>query len=596
MNEKKKKGIVILLGILLMGLLFASHIMALATSSEPVEVSGYSQFASAVINANDGDTIIITGQIDILGGRSFEDPNKHVIIKRGNAEAKINLVRVEGGHPIRLSNFTFDGNRIESNTPFFEINHSTNFSDVTFKNIVTTMLSPLSVHYGEVNFQNCKFDNNKGFNGGHISSNSSAIVNIKDSELKNGQAENSGGAISNISTSSTLTITSSIITENKAGNRGGAIVNGGIVNIAGSKIYNNKAVLIADDIANSEWGSLTFEDSYEDLVKLYAPDGILPIGWVHHDYVGGNDDFLRFEYEFLPTKVILLPSSLGIAGNEKITDLEVDKHYKITVNNEVYYLMADGSLTTNETDAEKLTGTEIIGLINGVIYLVEEYIPLVEEEPEIPNEEPTDPKEEEEEPDKEEPKDEEDSTNQEPKDDEVEEDHDKNSSSSTTNNTTNSNNKTDNTVNDITNHNSESRDESSTVNNYSYDQSTHTTTEKTYIPSSRADSNGNNEKGGQGSTNQYQQPIIIDRGKVTDGMKVQEDGQNITINVNVNVQAEEKDQAEPQPEKEVVEVFSSNVEAFQPPPGSINISWIDLVKIILLIGILISVIRRPMTK
>jgi hypothetical protein len=164
------------------------------------------------------------------------------------------------------------------------------------------------------------------------------------------------------------------------------------------------------------------------------------------------------------------------------------------------------------------------------------------------------------------------------------------STSTTTNTTTNSNNTsntTNNTTNNSTTHNSDSRDDSSTVNNYDY--SSHSTTENTYLPHSN---DGSGEKGDQASASQHQ-TITVDYGSIVDGIKVQEDGKNITINVNVNVDTNEKKEVEAEPQ--AVEVLSSNVEA-DPSSAASNITWIELVKICLLFGIFICVFRRPIAK
>lgn len=67
--------------------------------------------------------------------------------------------------------------------------------------------------------------------------------------------------------------------------------------------------------------------------------------------------------------------------------------YKVSVDGIINYTKADGTLTTDADEAEALTGTEIVGLTNGEIYLVEEYTPPTPEPEPDPNddedEEPT---------------------------------------------------------------------------------------------------------------------------------------------------------------------------------------------------------------
>ena len=71
--------------------------------------------------------------------------------------------------------------------------------------------------------------------------------------------------------------------------------------------------------------------------------------------------------------VILDSGSLGTAGDECITGLTTGSKYKVIVNGVTEYVKADGTLSTIESEAGKLSGTEIIGLINGITYKVETY-------------------------------------------------------------------------------------------------------------------------------------------------------------------------------------------------------------------------------
>jgi len=74
------------------------------------------------------------------------------------------------------------------------------------------------------------------------------------------------------------------------------------------------------------------------------------------------------------TSVILAIGSFGTAGDGKITGLTSGTIYKVNADT-VYYVKADGTLSTNASDAAPLTGTEITGLTNGTTYMVEVYTP-----------------------------------------------------------------------------------------------------------------------------------------------------------------------------------------------------------------------------
>ncbi|QUH18684.1 hypothetical protein [Alkaliphilus sp. B6464] len=607
MNRIKKRSLkMTLLVVLLIGVMITSQMMqAMATSTEPVAIaSNFSQLYSAMIQAKDGDVIGINGIISIVGEKTNVGyADKHIIIKRMNSSSRFNV-----SSETTFQNLTFDGGGIATYNAYATTSGKVTFQDVTFQNSLSESSGGGAIHVmnNTVDFNNCTFDNNTALEGGHIFVNNASTVNIDGSTFRNGHASNSGGAVMNSYYEATTNITNSVITENSAGKHGGGIFNMGRMKITGTKIFDNTAPNGAD-LANVAYGNLNLADSIEVLVELFKDDGIIPKAWIN-DYDGRTDlsgeyidptaqnSLFKLDYEIPPTEVTLSPSSLGTASDGKIIGLESGKYYKITSDDVVSYSKSDGSFTATELEAEALTGSEIIGLTNGVTYLVEEYIPPVEEEPTDPTD--PDPETPDEEDPVEEPTDEEEPKNpvdqEEPKDEEVDADpdHESDPPTSTTNYTTNSNNTsntTNNTTNNSTTHNSDSRDDSSTVNNNSYDHSTHTTTENTYLPPSN---DGGSEKGGQASASQHQ-TITVDYGRMLTNANVQEDGKNITINVNVNVDTNEKkaDEAEPQ----AVEVLSSNVEA-DPSSSASNITWTELVKICLLFGIFICVFRRPIAK
>lgn len=300
--------------------------------------------------------------------------------------------------------------------------------------------------------------------------------------------------------------------------------------------------------------------------------------------LNNGETYLVEEFTPAPTTVIVDSTSLGTADNGKITGLTAGKMYKVSVDGTTNYTKADGTLTTNEAEAGKLIGTEIIGLTNGKDYLVEEYTPV---EPE-PTEKPTDPV------------------------DETPTDQGTGSTTNTSNNTTtttnttstnNSNNAstttnattdnstTNNSTSNVNNSDSSStvnnNDSSSTVNNYSYDYSNHTKTENRVIPSN----DSKNSRNGQ-ATATKEQTIKIDYGNALNkAVKVQEDGKDITININVNVNDKVKDKEKAEGSEAVQ--ASRTVTGIQPEN---NLTWIEVIKICLLFGILVCLIKRPSTK
>ena len=75
-----------------------------------------------------------------------------------------------------------------------------------------------------------------------------------------------------------------------------------------------------------------------------------------------------------PVLVKLAAGSKGAAGDKKVTTLTATKKYKITFGGTTLPIAADGTIIY-DTDLDKavaLTSTEIVGLVNGVTYKVEE--------------------------------------------------------------------------------------------------------------------------------------------------------------------------------------------------------------------------------
>ncbi|MCC5910148.1 MAG: hypothetical protein JJT76_06890 [Clostridiaceae bacterium] len=621
MNRKQKSRLLVtLLLICLIGavpLIQGMQGMVNAAGEVTVTVSNLSQLYSAMIQAKDGDVIGINGVINIFSTITIGDNDKHIILKRMNETSYINM---DGVNSV-VQNITFDGGEINSPDAFVLIYTNSSFQNVNFKNSFSNSQGgAVKVIGGTVSFDNCVFDNNKAVQGGHIYVNQMANVTIENSILQNGYATKDGGAIRNSVSPTTCNILYSTITGNSAGEFGGGISNYGFMKVTESKVYDNAATYGGADIANAAYGNLNLlESSLEILTELFKDDGIVPIDWVNdYDFESEvelhdinpemNNSLLKLIYEIPPTEVVLAPESLGIEDDGKIRGLESGKHYKVTVDDVISYSKTDGSLTTNESEAEALTGTEIIGLTNGLTYLVEEYTPPVEEEeeeePPADEEEPQDPIDEEppvEEPGEEDetPGDEEQEDNdQEEQEQEEEQDTDQEEQeqtqtpsesnvdqvSSQEQTSTSTSNSSSRSTTDIAEINPSS---SSVVNNYFYGDDRSTSNQNTNQADNQNPSNGQVASVSPNNIPipiSQEQTIKIDAASIVpDGVKVQEDGDGLTINVNVNVGSD---------------VNGTNDRGSNEPlqtQSETNLTWIELVKICLLFGIFICVFRRPMS-
>jgi len=378
-----------LLALCLVTVMVLFHAPQAYATSPTVEVSTLADLQTAIDAAADGDVIGLTATLEIESNVVIGSPDKHVTIIRMNPSAYFQLGGLDFN--MRVQNITFDGNNLEANHPLFIVYSNVNFENIDFINNVSTGSGgALYVSGGNLIFTNCLFDNNRATAGGHMAISGSGNVTLENCVLRNGNAVSKGGAIFNCINSSTVNIISSVITGNTAGDYGGGVANDGALIISGTKIYNNTTSLGGADIASTGW--MQTLEPIETFIELFADEGIIPTAWVT-DYTDGQpySQYLRLDYDILlPPAVILDSASLGTAGDGKISGLESGKYYKVTVDDVISYVKSDGTLTANESEAEALLGTEILGLTNGKTYKVEEYIPEPEE-PVTPTEPTPDP-------------------------------------------------------------------------------------------------------------------------------------------------------------------------------------------------------------
>lgn len=374
----------------------------IADKQPKVIVSNYSQLYSEMLKANDGDVIGIDNCITVLADNEvIGDSDKCVTIVRINDAAYFELAAKN----VTVQNIIFDGKNIDAGYSMVRVNSDTIFKDSSFQNCNTySNGGGIFALGGNVTITNCTFFNNSASTGGHIAIWNDAKVDISESTFENGCAVEKGGAILNDSVVPYSSITGSLIHNNSAGICGGGIYNNSRIVIEQTKIYGNTAANGGGDIANTDASNLQITESIDELALLFRDMNILPTAWVNdYDFESGvlipgispelPNSFMKLNYEVVPTKVILAESSLGIAGNSKITGLESEKCYKVSTDETVCYSKSDGTLTFDAAEAELLNGTEIVGLVNGKSYMVEEYTltPESTEPPIDPTPEPGDP-------------------------------------------------------------------------------------------------------------------------------------------------------------------------------------------------------------
>ena len=252
-------------------------------SVAPVTASTLEELLQAIAQAEDGTVIGISGEIVCPEGTIIGN-TRNITILRTGPDGQIRTASPGHDAPVSIQGITFDGGNIPATKPFLEVTIPTNLKDCTFTNCTA---GAVSISYENAIFDYCTFSNNAGEEGAHlrIGGNFAAVNNCT---FTGGSAELRGGAICNLTTQKTV-LKECTITGNTAGEHAGGIWNAGVLDISQCKIYGNTANEEAEDIVNTSWGLLGLLDSRDDLVELFASDGLIPSGWAVDTFTTPSD-------------------------------------------------------------------------------------------------------------------------------------------------------------------------------------------------------------------------------------------------------------------------------------------------------------------
>jgi|GEM_PF-1063527 len=143
-------------------------------------------------------------------------------------------------------------------------------------------------------------------------------------------------------------------------------------NITGYHIYwgSDSSTKLSSSVLYTVDGVNTFTVSQIVTEGTQIPEGVTHLLIYGYNDTGDSSSCLAIGITDLKS-TILAPGSLGWAGDGEIYGLTSGKRYKVTVGSTVYYVKADGKLTSIVSEAGPLAGNEITGLTNGIVYLVE---------------------------------------------------------------------------------------------------------------------------------------------------------------------------------------------------------------------------------
>ena len=281
---KKKKIVVSVLLVCLLCVNLVSTAVKAETTSIIHSVSSWYDFKDAIQYSQDGDIIVVHGEIDLGTDVKIGSSSKHLTIKRGSADSCIVFEYINEA----VTNITFDGGGIASSYSWITSKYETTFTNCTFNDFGNgenysssgSVGGAVKVQSGSCVFNDCTFENSYALAGGAIEIQGDSQVEINNCSIKNCGAVTCGGAIDNGSYAATCTITGGTITGNKANDFGGGVSNAGNTTITGTKVYANSAVNGGADVATTISGVTTLTDTVEQLNELFSTDNLEVTGWV----------------------------------------------------------------------------------------------------------------------------------------------------------------------------------------------------------------------------------------------------------------------------------------------------------------------------
>lgn len=281
---KKKKIVVSVLLVCLLCVNLVSMAVKAETTSTIHSVSSWYDFKDAVQYSQDGDIIVVHGEIDLGTDVKIGSSSKHLTIKRGSADSRIAFEYINEA----VTNITFDGGGIASSYSWITSKYKTTFTNCKFNDFGNSenysssgsVGGAVKIQSGSCVFNDCTFENSYALAGGAIEIQGDSQVEINNCNIKNCGAVTCGGAIDNSSYAATCTITGGTITGNKANDFGGGVSNAGNTTITGTKVYANSAVNGGADVATTISGVTTLTDTVEQLNELFSTDNLEVTGWV----------------------------------------------------------------------------------------------------------------------------------------------------------------------------------------------------------------------------------------------------------------------------------------------------------------------------
>ena len=322
-------------------------------------VSTYEELVAAIEQADDGTVIGIDCMIECPDGADLGKPDYSVILRRTGPEGWLTFQ----GNQSFVQNITFDGDDILS--PYSIL--SNGCSSLTVKNCNLINCNGSSegavwTNNGDISLINCLFDNNTGNSGAHLRI-EGRNATIENCTFTNGHARYRGGAIFNFAFDDT-SLSGCVITGNTADINGGGIYSGSRnLSITESKIHGNTAASEADDLTLMPKMNVPVFDDYQDVVRLYEPDGLFPNDWETREYFEDMlpDPGTVYYRTFREKNPEQEPPSITLNTSELVLNIGDSDTLAATLQPEG----ADGNIEWNSSDSA-VASVDDAGLVTAV--------------------------------------------------------------------------------------------------------------------------------------------------------------------------------------------------------------------------------------
>ena len=322
-------------------------------------VSTYEELVVAIEQADDGTVIGIGCMIECPDGAELGKADYSVTLRRTGPEGWLTFQ----GNQSFVQNITFDGDDILS--PYSILSSgcsSLTVKDCNLINCNGKSDGAIRTGSGDILLIGCRFDNNTGNSGAHLRIEGKNAT-IENCTFTNGHARYRGGAIFNFAFEDTF-LSGCVITGNTADINGGGIYSGSRnLSITESKIHGNTAASEADDLTLMPKMNAPVFDDYQDVVRLYEPDGLFPNDWETREYFEDMlpDPGTVYYRTFREKNPEQEPPSITLNTSELVLNIGDSDTLTATLQPEG----ADGNIEWNSSDSA-VASVDDAGLVTAV--------------------------------------------------------------------------------------------------------------------------------------------------------------------------------------------------------------------------------------